>query len=230
MSRTHSRLCLAAVAIAASSGVVAYAQDAGPDYFFKMRAQAGFSQDLGLQNAIGIGWGANFKSGAGQFGLELSYHYNPGVIFRAAIPANTLGANQLNSVMTQKLQTNMVGARASYSMPIDAGWSWQAGFGIYGAKARMETIGDFQVGATVDGAWTIVTEKSSLAFQPFGGVSYQFPESASLEFNIVYVTYDTPNVTAAFAPGAGAYNRVTPVLGDKTVSNFRFEFNYVFHF
>ncbi len=230
MSRTHTRLCLAAVAIAAGSGVSAYAQDAGPDYFFKLRGQAGLNGDMGLRNGMGMGAGANLKLGPGQLGLEFSYLYNPGKIFRADIPANTIGDTASNSVLTQKHQTNMVGVRASYSMPLQDGWSWQAGLGLYQTKARMETIGDFQAAATVDGTWTIVTEKTALAFQPFAGVSYQFPEAATLEFNLVYSTYKTPDVTPVFVPGAANYARVHPVFGDKTVSNLRLEINYVFHF
>ncbi len=231
MNRFFSRLGFIAVALVAGSGVVAQAQDTGtPEFFFKLRGQAGVASTQGLRNGMGMGAGANLKFGAGKLGLELSYLNNPGKIFRADIPANTIGDNQSNSVFTQKHQANMLGVRGSYSMPLEGGWSWQAGLGLYRAKASMESIGDFQAGTTVDGTWTSVTEKSSICFQPFGGVSYKFPEAGSLEFNLVFSSYKTPDVTASFTPAGTSYNRVKPVFGDKTVSNLRLEINYVFHF
>jgi opacity protein-like surface antigen len=208
---------------------------AAPDFFFKMRGEAGATATSGYRNSYGFGAGANLDMGGGNsLGLELSYNFNPGTIYRCDLPANTLGITQDNSVLTQKHSAEMLGARASYSMPIDESWSWHAGLGLYHSKATMETVGDFEGGIVTsgpDGAWTTTAQKSSLMIEPFVGLDLKLTESGSVAFELAYQSFKTPDV----APSYGAatlpdYQRVTPVWGTKTVSTPKLVITYVFHF
>jgi len=236
MNRNLKRLCLATIV---SFGASLAAQDtAGPDYFFKMRGQAGLNGDSGYRNAFGVSAGTSVNYAGGKVGVEAIYTYNPGSIFRADFPAemNFPGDNvppptQLNSVLTQKHQADFLGLRVFYGQAINDTWGWQAGLGFYHVKARMESIGDFEfTGQGVDGAWTTVSDRSGKIIEPFVGLTYRLSESGSLEFNATMTTFKTPDVTPVYTQGAPDYERVTPVYGDKTVSNIRLEISYVFHF
>jgi hypothetical protein len=229
MNRNLKYLCLATLA---SLGMSLAAQDAaGPEYFFKMRAQAGATATSNLRNGIGFGAGANHKMAGGQLSWEVGYTYVPGNIFRNDIPVNTLGNTQANSVITEKHSADQLGVRVAYGTELGGDWSWHVGGGLYHTKARMETVGDLEHGARiVDGAWTTTTEKSTFSIQPFIGANYKLSESGSLEFNLIASTFKTPTVTATYVNTAADYNRALPVFGDRSVTNLKLEITYVFHF
>lgn len=228
MKILNTTICLGLIGL----GTALVAQEAaGSDYFFKIRAQAGLQSKDGLMNGMGIGAGYAFPLGPGKLSLELGYTYLPGKIFRGDIPTNSLGADQMNSVYTKKYQVDMLGIRGAYVGSINSDWSWNAGIGLYNAKARMETVATFWPGTgDIDGAWTTTREKSGITFIPFAGVTWRLSESGSLDFAITAYNFKLPDVNPAFHPTGGDYARVLPVWGDKSYSDVKLEIAYVFHF
>ena len=227
-------LCLAA-SMTLAPNLMAQSTTA-PDYFFKMRGEAGATATAGYRNSFSLGAGANLDmGGAKTLGLEVGYMFNPGSIYRTDLPANNLGINQGNSYLTQKHSAEGLGVRATFNMPIDETWSWHAGMGLYHLKATMETLGAFDGQnsgmTTPDGAWTTSVQKSSLMIEPYVGVGLKLTESGSLEFDLAYSNFKTPDVTPSInAKTLPDYQRVTPVWGDKSVGTAKLLITYVFHF
>ena len=203
----------------------------GPDYFFKMRGEAGATTTAGYRNSFGVGAGANLDMGHGNaLGLELGYGYMPGNIFRIGIPANTIGATDLNSMITEKHSAEALGARANWTTAIDADWSWHFGLGLYAVKATMESVADFEGTLKTDGGWTTSVQKSTVMVEPFIGVGYKVTQSGSLEFDLAYSSFKTPDVSPVFTPAGANYHRVAPAWGEQKVSNAKLVITYVFHF
>jgi hypothetical protein len=197
------------------------------DPFMKVRFQTGAKTDEGQRNGFGVGFGTHMKFRGATLGLEFGYTATPGQIVVEPTPANTIGADATNSVLTKKHSTEVFAFRASFGMPINQDWAWQVGLSLGTAKDMLETVGSYGPADAAGGAWGARVDKTSITAAPFAGVSYKLTESGSIEFNAVFANNKRANVTPVFDSVAGT---VTPSYGSKSYSDLRFEVGYVFHF
>lgn len=209
----------------ASLGGTLSAQEADLAFNMKLRAVAGTQTKEGQLNGFGITFGATKKALGGQLNFEFGYTYLPGTLLRADLSGNSVGVTNANSVISKKHTLDTLGVRAAYGQELNDTWSWHAGVAVNRNKARMETIGDLEGTSGYLGGWTTNREESGVSLQPYAGVAMKMSDSGSLELNLAAYNYKLADVTPAYKAGS-----VSPAWGNKSISDVKLEFAYVFHF
>lgn len=219
-----------------------FAEEKGMGYGLKMRAQAGLETVDGMRNGFGFGAFATLPLGPGAIGFELGYQTWNGKQYRQDIGANPFNlvdgryvaqapapVNPLASVDSRKNYAEGLSARLSYEMKFSESWGWQAGVAVAQMKGHAESITTF--GSTgAYGSWAMRYDKSALSVSPYAGVHYDLGEKGLLEINVLMASIKRPTVEPGYNATATGVNRVTPVLGEKTVNKPKIEISYGFQF
>lgn len=221
---------LVIAAIGVSTALVAAEQTL--DVSLKVRANLGSEDKDGVRSGLGLGINIAKPLLGGRLAGEFGYTYYGGNQFRAAIPSNSLGVTEANSVLSNKNELNGLYFRAGYGMDITKELAWHAGVTLSNFKAKHESIATFQNGspAVQQGGWAIATEKSAISVSPFAGLTYQVSDTGAVEFNVTALNYKQAVVTPAFDAAAANGSKVKPVADSRSVSALKFEIGYTFRF
>jgi hypothetical protein len=206
------------------------AEDKGMGYGLKLRAQGGFQNVDGLENGFGFGVFTTLPVGPGAFGVELGYQTWNGKQYREPIAAsNPFGLTDATAVDSRKNYADGIAGRLFFEAPISGAWGWQAGLSIAKLKSHHESITTF--GTTGQyGSWAMSFDKSNMTVSPYAGVRYDLGEKGFFELNVLVSSLKVPTVEPLYDSAATGYARVTPVMGDKTITKPKIEFSYAFRF
>jgi len=244
MSATNSlaRWCWAALAFG-TLGL--QAQDAGISTAFKIRGLLSrTSKDQGMTNGVfghglelgyGFGFEAGYDLGAGKITGELGYSVASGDAYLGDLSqmqrsTSDTVINSSKSFESRKNKIDGLTFRLGYEAPLTTELSWRAGLQIGGTKFTHQVIGNINgtsgaTSAPFSEAYVYVGRSNKLAPSPFGGLTYAFDTTSSLEVGVLLLQYTSLD----YHHVANTNSRFDTVDEKKRVVP-NFEFAYVFRF
>jgi hypothetical protein len=190
----------------------------------KGRLQLGTHSSDGVENGVGIGVNYAIPAGPGLFNAELNYQQFFGSNYIVSVPANTFGANYLNSADDHKHSLSGYALRLGYQQPFNQSWSWQAGVSVNYYRVTDEAHAQFG-GYGAAGYWDEDLEKSRVTLAPFAGARLEVSDWSAFEFNLFLLSYRENNVY----PVVGQY-QFTSATDTRSMTALKFEFGYVLKF